>query len=160
MPAIMSDPIAIAADAGTIRGVSNPSGEGSCANAVTKAVTMARPMPPLNPVRKAPSIKNCVTILLCVAPKALRKPISRVRSETDTSMMLMMPIAPRPNVTTPTTPRNQSMALKIFPTFSLFSIVSQSPNESSSLGSNPWRRAMISCSSFRAWRCCAGVTGR
>jgi hypothetical protein len=37
--------------------------------------------------------------------EALRRPISRVRSVTETSMMLMMPTAPRPRVTMPTPPR-------------------------------------------------------
>jgi hypothetical protein len=47
---------------------------------------------------------------LLVAPMALRMPISRVRSVTETSMMLMMPTAPRPRVTMPTPPRKRSMA--------------------------------------------------
>src|SRR5215471_11848284 len=62
IPATASDPIAARADAGIIRGVSKPSGEGSMASNVTNAVAMARPMPPLKAVRNAPSIKNCVRI--------------------------------------------------------------------------------------------------
>ena len=42
-------------------------------------------------------LKNCVKIFLRVAPKALRKPISRVRSVTDTSMMFITPIPPTNN---------------------------------------------------------------
>ncbi len=53
------------------------------------------PIPPLISVRNAPSRKNCSRMLRLVAPSALRRPISRVRSLTATSMMLMMPIAPR-----------------------------------------------------------------
>jgi len=54
-------------------------------------------------------------MLRLVAPRALRKPISRVRSVTATSMMFTMPIAPSASVTRPTPPRNQSIAVKIFP---------------------------------------------
>ena len=42
-----SDTMAIAADAGTMRGVSKPSGAGNAASTVTRAVVMASPMPPL-----------------------------------------------------------------------------------------------------------------
>ena len=103
--AIASERMAATAESGTIRGVSKPSGEGNIASKVTKPTATARPMPPLNAVRKAPSMKNWVRILRWVAPRALRNPIYRVRSATDTSMMLTMPIAPRPSVTNPTTPR-------------------------------------------------------
>jgi len=62
MPAIASDPIAANADAGIMRGVSNPSGDGNIASKVTKPVAIANPIPPLKAVRNAPSIKNCVRI--------------------------------------------------------------------------------------------------
>ena len=54
----------------------------------------------------------------------LEMPISRVRSVTETSMMLMMPTAPRPRVTMPTPPRKISMALKMAPIFFSSSMVS------------------------------------
>ena len=62
----ISDPHAVAmriadsvpVEVGTIRGVSNPWGAGNWANAVTKAVEIRSPMPPLNMVRNAPSTKN------------------------------------------------------------------------------------------------------
>ena len=136
------------------------SGDGSMASKVTKATEIASPMPPLNAVRNAPSMKNWVRILRYVAPSALRKPISLVRSVTETSMMLMIPIAPSPSVTSPTTPRNQSIASKILPTRCEFSIVSQSSNASSSLGSKPCRRPMILCTSCLARRCWSRVMGR
>src|SRR5260370_1352199 len=130
----------MAADDGTMRGVSNPSGAGKAASTVTNAVVIASPMPPLRAVRNAPSTKNWVKMARCVAPSALRSPISRVRSVTETSMMLMMPMAPSASVITPTTPRNQSMPLKILSTRLLSSIVSQSSNDSVSFGSKPWPR--------------------
>ncbi len=40
------------------------------------------------------SIRNWVRIVLACAPTALRKPISRVRSVTDTSMMFITPMPP------------------------------------------------------------------
>ncbi len=40
------------------------------------------------------SIKNCINTLPRVAPNALRIPISRVRSVTDTSIMFITPIPP------------------------------------------------------------------
>ena len=40
------------------------------------------------------SMTNCIRMFMRVAPRALRTPISRVRSVTDTSMMFMMPMPP------------------------------------------------------------------
>jgi len=50
-------------------------------------------VPPVN-VRIIDSIKNCVVIILFLAPSAFRSPISRVRSVTVTNMMFIMPIPP------------------------------------------------------------------
>jgi hypothetical protein len=52
------------------------------------------PMP--QPIRDSvsASIRNCHKISLRRAPIAMRMPISRVRSVTDTSMMFMMPMPP------------------------------------------------------------------
>ena len=85
-------------------------------------------MPPLSSVRNAPSTKNWNMMLALVAPTALRKPISRVRSATATSMMLMIPIAPSASVTSPTLPRNMFIASKILPIWSTVLIVSHSSN--------------------------------
>ena len=57
------------------------------------------PMSPLPSVSRMPSAKNCSMMLRLVAPRALRNPISRVRSVTATSMMLMTPMAPSASVT-------------------------------------------------------------
>src|SRR5579864_8459933 len=62
IPAIASDPIAANADAGIIRGVSKPSGDGNIASSVTNPVAIASPIPPLKAVKNAPSTKNCVKI--------------------------------------------------------------------------------------------------
>ena len=69
-------------------------------------------------------------MLRLVAPSALRSPISRVRSATATSIMLMTPIAPSASVTNPTLPRNTFIASKILPTGSAVPTVSHSSNES------------------------------
>ena len=42
----------------------------------------------------AASTTNCARMVRSFAPSALRMPISRVRSVTDTSMMFMMPMPP------------------------------------------------------------------
>ena len=49
--------------------------------------------PPMRQISTA-SIKNCCKILLCRAPMAMRMPISRVRSVTDTSMIFITPMPP------------------------------------------------------------------
>ena len=48
-----------------------------------------------------PSSRNCHRISRRLAPSALRMPISRVRSFTDTNMMFMMPTPPMASVSTP-----------------------------------------------------------
>src|SRR5260370_463278 len=69
MPAKASEKIAMAADDGTMRGVSNPSGAGKAASTVTNAVVIASPMPPLRAVRNAPSTKNWVIMLVSVTER-------------------------------------------------------------------------------------------
>src|ERR1700722_5969474 len=44
--------------------------------------------------RVSASMRNCVMMLPGFAPSAMRRPISRVRSVTLTSMMFMMPMPP------------------------------------------------------------------
>ena len=52
------------------------------------------PMTPPSNVSVAASTRNCQRIARRVAPRALRKPISRVRLVTETIMMAMTPIPP------------------------------------------------------------------
>ena len=54
---------------------------------------LAPRMPPMTPI-EALSNRNCAAMCPRVAPMARRRPISPVRSITDTSVMLAMPIAP------------------------------------------------------------------
>ena len=63
-------------------------------------IISARPIPQATPrippmlVSTAASVRNCQRIRLCCAPMAIFRPISRVRSVTDTSMMFMTPMPP------------------------------------------------------------------
>ena len=59
-------------------------------------------IPPLSPII-TDSIRNCDLIRLEEAPRALRVPISRVRSRTDTSMMFIRPTAAPVRVISPMT---------------------------------------------------------
>src|ERR1700683_1162352 len=79
-------------------------------------------------------------MLRLVAPRALRNPISWVRSLTATSMMLMTPMAPSASVTMPTAPKNKFMTSKMVPTIFEDWMESHSSQAFSSLGSEHWVR--------------------
>ena len=71
----------------------------SCAPGIFVSPNAARrptamPMNPPTRHKVTASSRNCSRIAIGVAPTALRRPISRVRSDTDTSMMFMMPMPP------------------------------------------------------------------
>ena len=66
---------------------------------------------------------------------ALRTPISRVRSVTETSMMFITPIPPRHNVIIATQAKKIVTTLKMLSTSLAPSIVSQMKSASLSLGS-------------------------
>ena len=51
-------------------------------------------MTPPRRQRMTASMRNCRRMMAGFAPIAFRRPISRVRSETETSMMFMMPTPP------------------------------------------------------------------
>ena len=53
-----------------------------------------KPTKPPKPVSVIASIRNCHRMSLRRAPMALRMPISRVRSVTETSMMFITPMPP------------------------------------------------------------------
>ena len=52
------------------------------------------PRTPPTAVRVMASVRNCQRMSRRLAPRALRTPISRVRSVTETSMMFMTPTPP------------------------------------------------------------------
>ena len=63
------------------------------------AAPATTPMKPPIPVSVAASTRNCNRMSPVVAPSALRRPISFVRSVTDTIMIAMTPIPPTSNAT-------------------------------------------------------------
>ena len=76
-------------------------------------VTSQAPVSPMAPPTKlnmAASNRNCSRISLRLAPIALRRPISRVRSVTETNMMFMIPILPTSREMLPIIPRNRVKA--------------------------------------------------
>jgi prepilin-type processing-associated H-X9-DG protein len=83
----------------------------------TAASRTAPPTPrptPISPPSKAmmaDSIRNCRRMSRGVAPIALRMPISRVRSVTETSMMFMIPIPPTTSEMTATALNSDVMVL-------------------------------------------------
>ena len=68
--------------------------------------------PPMNDINIA-SIRNCTIMSLLFAPIALRKPISRVRSDTETSIMFIMPIPPTKSDMAAIDPNNNDMVLVV-----------------------------------------------
>jgi len=73
-----------------------------------KAISQPSPMPirPPNMLSSDDSARNCTRMSRRRAPRALRRPISRVRSVTDTSMIFMMPIPPTSSEMAAMPPRN------------------------------------------------------
>ena len=74
--------------------------------AMAHATPVPSPMPsspPRVPMVNA-SVRNWVRMLNRVAPSALRTPISRIRSVTETSMMFMTPMPPTTRLTLATPP--------------------------------------------------------
>ena len=67
----------------------------------TAAMPSTIPVPPPISERISASIKNWVVMSRPAAPIALRMPISRVRSVTETSMMFMIPIPATSSATPP-----------------------------------------------------------
>ena len=76
---------------------------------MTAAMMLPMRMPATMPIRPpvwpmiTDSIRNCALMRFEAAPRALRVPISRVRSRTDTSMMFIRPTAAPVRVTRPMT---------------------------------------------------------
>ena len=58
------------------------------------SIPTATPMAPPTPERVMASVRNCMTMSRRTAPMALRTPISRVRSVTETSMTFITPTPP------------------------------------------------------------------
>ena len=69
-------------------------------NAAATLTTTAAPTPNTTPIRppvtliRIDSMRNCARMSRLLAPIDIRKPISRVRSVTETYMMFIMPMPP------------------------------------------------------------------
>jgi hypothetical protein len=94
------------------------------------------PTMPLTKARTQPSARKSIRMRNRVAPRALRSPISRVRSETVTSMMFITPMPPSDSVTKPINARNTVIESKMPAVILAFSIVSHTPSALLSVGSN------------------------
>src|SRR3990167_3283821 len=77
------------------------------------------PIKPPSAASTTASIRNCSSTSRSMAPMARRRPISRVRSVTLTSMMFMMPMPPTSRLTAATAPKS------VFSTLSQFAPLAQ-----------------------------------
>ena len=84
----------------------NISGIGNEFTSVARLQAPSQPSAPDTSASTAPSTRKSARIRRRVAPMALRRPISRVRSFTETSMMFITPTPPSVSVTSATAPRN------------------------------------------------------
>ncbi|KAG1597312.1 hypothetical protein G6F46_014301 [Rhizopus delemar] len=87
------------ANAARIEVLENTSEQPISASASTAPSASATLIPSTPPSRQTStdSIRNCCRMSLRRAPTAMRTPISRVRSGTDTSMMFITPMPPTTN---------------------------------------------------------------
>ncbi len=107
----------------------------------SRADPSRKPMNPPSKVMKSDSARNWRRMSRFLAPTALRIPISRVRSWTETNMMFITPTPPINRVMIPISPNRM-----FNPTVSRSIIFSKKANSrinkaSSSSGSNRWRSA-------------------
>ena len=97
------------------------------------------------------SMRNCIMIFWKVAPRALRMPISRVRSVTDTIMIFMMPIPPTMREMAAMLPRN-SVSMVVVLVMVSMRLVRLRTVKSSSLSPVMWWRWRSSVSTS-LWTC-------
>ena len=118
-------------------------------SALESPKAMAQPTMPLVNESTQPSTRKSIRIRRRVAPSALRRPISRVRSDTVTSMIFITPMPPSDSVTKPMNARKTVMESKMPSTCFWSSTVSQMPSALLSSGLKPCARPMI----FFTWSC-------
>ena len=106
--------------------------------------------PPIN-VSVAASTRNCHRISRRVAPRALRTPISRVRSVTETIMIAMTPIPPTSRATLESTSITRKNApVSLLNTSRIWSCVIRS-KVSGSPGRSPRMRRSCTVTASIAW---------
>ena len=114
---------------------------------------MAVPMPSATPISPpmsdsvTASTRNCARMSRVRAPTAMRRPISRVRSVTDTSMMFMMPMPPTSSDTEATAARSSVSTRLEASCAAITSARLRSEKSSSAPGCTRWRWR----SSARTW---------
>ena len=108
------------------------------------------------PIRQSTtaSTRNCRRMSLGRAPTAMRRPISRVRSVTDTSMMFMMPTPPTISDTRATNSNERVIVSDADPRALDISVMSRTP-KSSGWPSLMWCR---SCNRSVIWRMANGIS--
>ena len=94
------------------------------------------PIKPPSAASTTASIRNCSSTSRSSAPIARRRPISRVRSVTLTSMMFMMPIPPTNRLTAATAPSRVVITLVVPAMVSASCLVSSTLKLSSSMGAS------------------------
>src|SRR5262250_1959930 len=117
----------------------NRAGSGKRLTSLHSPTPAPNPIVPLSSVRNNPSLKNCHCTLREVAPRALRTPISLVRSLTEMSMMFITPAPPRASVMMLTAMKNSRMLEIILLKKTVSSAVFHIETASRSVGSKPWR---------------------
>ena len=85
----------------------------SCERAVEVPSPRRMPMTPPRELRVTASMRNWVRMSEPCAPRAMRMPISRVRSVTLTSMIFMMPMPPTTSDTLAIAPKSSRMILEV-----------------------------------------------
>ena len=102
---------------------------------------MPSTMPIAPPVRLSTidSIRNCVRTADERAPMAMRMPISRVRSVTETSMMFMMPMPPTSSETPAMLPSRIVIMLLVSFAASATSVMLRTVKSFGSFGARLWR---------------------
>jgi hypothetical protein len=110
-------------------------------------VASTMPISPPSAASTTASIRNCSSTSRSSAPMARRRPISRVRSVTLTSMMFMMPMPPTSRLTAATAPSSMVITLVVPDRVSASCLVSSTLKLSSSVSASLRR----SRSSWAGW---------
>ena len=108
---------------------------------------MMMPATPPVTLRNTASARNCSSTCSRRAPIAMRRPISRVRSVTDTSRMFMMPMPPTTSEIEATAASSSAMMRLELSAVSAIWLRLRTEKSLSSPGLMRWRRARISVTS-------------
>ena len=118
----------------------------------------ATPIAPPANVIATPSSRNWTRMCRRRAPRALRTPISLVRSCTETSMMFITPTPPIISVSEPMNTRTTISPFAMPSTIAMMSALVSARTARSSLGSNRCRAASVSRTCRSATSCTDGCS--